>query len=90
MNKQTKMILTVIGLGAIIVPAILLIVASSGSRESPDPASGNRTIDAQNIEETVNRIPRKPAEVYSPPPPSTPSAIPSPEISEEGSPSSEI
>lgn len=49
MNKKTKLILSIIGLGAVIVPAILLVVATSKTVETPSVPTEDRQINEENI-----------------------------------------
>ena len=60
MSKKTKLILSLIGMSAVIVPAILLIVATSRTKEAPSVPTQDRQIDDQNISDSVNK--------FSPPP----------------------
>ena len=58
MNNKTKLILTVIGLAAIVVPAILLIVFASpksGDESSTVVPAGTRQIDKGAIQNEVNK-----------------------------------
>lgn len=82
-ENRTKIILTVIGLAAIIVPAVLLVVFSSGKSTGDNKAvnTGNRQIDQNTIEKQINSgvTPPAPAVLATPSPSpvsSTPSASP--------------
>ena len=75
MNKQTKLILSIIGASAIIIPLVLLIVLTRNTNTQPEIPSGKRTIDAENIEKAVERAPKKEL-VFPTPSPSSPSASP--------------
>ncbi len=70
MNNKTKIILTALGLGAIIIPAILLVVFSSnkGSATQSNLPTGTRQIDKSAIQNEV----QPPVQVA----PSTPSPLP--------------
>lgn len=91
MNKATKIILSIIGIGAIIIPAVLLVVFTGKTPKEPPIASGSRQLDTQNIKETVEKVPPKQPEFPSPV--ATASASPSsqvgPGIGAEGSPSAQ-
>lgn len=76
MGKQTKLILSIIGLAAIVIPAILLIVTAGKAKREPNLSGGRRTINAKTIEDVVNKNPQKTLEFPSPSP-STASARPS-------------
>jgi len=84
MSKRTKLILSIIGVSAIIIPVVLLIVFTQNTGTQPEIPSGQRTIDVGNIEKAVKNAPKKES-VFPTASPSTPSAKP---IS-EGSPSAE-
>ena len=55
MGKQTKLILSVLGLAAVVVPAVLLIVLTARTKPAVKPPTTSREIDARNVEETVKR-----------------------------------
>ncbi|MBI3282982.1 hypothetical protein HYZ70_02800 [Candidatus Curtissbacteria bacterium] len=89
MNKRTKLILTIIGAAAVIVPAVLLITLSAKEPGSPQVSSDKRNIDTRNIEEVARRSAPVASPVAVPSPsPSTDSASlasPSPSpLAEEG------
>lgn len=75
MNNKTKLILTAIGLAAIIIPAILLYTLTSAKPDSASSAanSGSRQINKANIEKEVNK--NKPAQPTATPT-LAPTAIP--------------
>lgn len=77
MNKQAKIILSIVGIAAIVVPAILLMIFSGKTQKEPEIPQGARQLDAQTIKEAADKIPQKPPEFPSPSP-ATPSAIPTP------------
>ncbi|MDP2632176.1 MAG: hypothetical protein Q8P25_00440 [Candidatus Curtissbacteria bacterium] len=56
MNKKTKLILSLVGVAAIVVPAILLVVATSKTVEVPSVPSEDRQIDETNISDSVSRF----------------------------------
>ena len=73
MNKNTKIILSVLGIGAVVVPAIFLILFTKNSQVETNLPSENRTIDEQSIESAVEKIqPKEPQ--FPSPSPATPSA----------------
>jgi len=74
MNKNTKIILSVLGIGAVVVPAIFLILFTKNSAIEPNLPSENRTIDEKSIESAVDKIqPKEPQ--FPSPSPATPSAV---------------
>lgn len=77
MNKQAKLILSLIGVSALVVPAVLLIVFTKNSPKEPDPQAGSRNIDATTIFEKVKKASPSPAQ-FPTPTPATRSAAPSP------------
>ncbi len=56
MSKITKLILSVVGVAAVVVPAILLIVTTSRTKEVPAVPSGEREIDTKNIRESTGKF----------------------------------
>lgn len=50
MNKKTKIILSIVGICAVAVPALLLMFVSRSTDQIPDVDSGKRQIDQKNIE----------------------------------------
>ena len=56
MNKRTKMILSIIGVAAVVVPAVLLLIATSKTKEVPAVPTQEREIDAKNIQETSKKL----------------------------------
>ncbi len=94
MENKTKIILTAIGLAAIIVPAVLLIVFSSGRSQNTDNGTpgGNRQINQKAIQNevtapAVNQVSATPSPVLTPS--STPLKI-SPKPTPESTKSSQI
>lgn len=73
MNKSTKLILSAIGISAIIIPAVLLIIFTSRGQKEPSIPQGSRQINPQTVEEAVDKYPKP---IVESPPPSTPSAQP--------------
>lgn len=88
MNKTTKILLSLVGLGAIVVPALLLMFLSPKVNTGQVQTDNNRTIDAGSIQNIVNGQPvSTPTTVYATPyaKPASPSAQTVP----EGSPSAQ-
>ena len=50
MNRRTKMILSVVGICAVIVPALLLWFLSSNSKQEPQINNIKRSVDAANVQ----------------------------------------
>lgn len=75
MNKRTKLILSVIGAAAILVPVVLLITLSGRSPTTPNVSPEKRNIDTGNVGEVVKRSAPSPVILPSAPP-STESATP--------------
>lgn len=85
MNKRTKLILTLIGAAALVVPVVLLITFSSGTDQVPPASSDNRSIDSRNVEDAAKRaMPASPSPLVIPSPSpasesaQTPSSSPEP------------
>ncbi len=57
MNKRTKLILSLVGVSAVVVPALLLLVLSKNTGQEPQVATSKRTVDAQNIEKSAKATP---------------------------------
>lgn len=49
------MILSIIGLGAVIVPALLLLLMTARTREVPDVPTEDRQVNAKDIQDTTNK-----------------------------------
>lgn len=73
MNKKTKLILSIVGVSALVVPAVLLIVMTSRTQKLPDVSSGKREIDTKAIVDTLKKSQPTPSPLPSP---ATPSASP--------------
>lgn len=56
MNKRTKLVLTAVGLAAILVPVFLLITLSSRPQKAPDVSGDKRNIDAKNVQDAAKRV----------------------------------
>lgn len=82
MDKK-KIILSIIGLAALVVPVVLLVIFTSKPTQQPSVSSGERSIDPKTVEDVVGKIvPEVP--VVSPTP-ATSSA--QPKVGKEASPS---
>lgn len=68
MSKRTKMILSVIGIGAVVIPAALLIFFTTKETEEPQVPTGVRQIDTSVIERAIEKIEPKEPEFPSPSP----------------------
>lgn len=81
MNKHKKLILSILGLAAIIIPAVLLFYISGSTGQLPQPASGSRQVDTKVVEEAIKRVRPSPTiEFFLPTPsPATSSASPTPD-----------
>lgn len=87
MSKRTKLILSIIGAAAILVPAVLLITLSGRAPASPQVSSEKRNIDTGNVGEVAKRLAPSPAILPSAPPSTesaTPATSPSPSPEVEG------
>ena len=73
MNKKTKLILSIVGVSALVVPAILLIIMTSRTQKLPDVSSSTREIDTKAIVDTLKKSQPSPSLLPSPSP-ATPSA----------------
>lgn len=73
MNKTTKIFLSILGLAAIIIPAILLIVFTSRGQKEPNISTGSRQIDQSAVESAANKYPKP---IFASPSPASPSAEP--------------
>ena len=80
MDNRTKLILSVVGIGAVVIPAGLLITLTPKKVEEPATSSTSRQIDTKAVEETVKNLPKKEI-VFPSVGPSTPSARPTSEAS---------
>lgn len=89
MNKTTKILLSLIGLGAIIVPAVLLVVLSPKINITQSPANSNRSIDSNAISNIVNQTPQNNPFVLPTPTLQPKPASPSAKVIPEGSPSAQ-
>lgn len=50
MNRKTKIILSIVGVSAVVVPALLLMLVTSSTKKEPDVATSKRVVDPNNIE----------------------------------------
>lgn len=83
MSKRVKIILSVVGIAAVVVPALLLVFLSSGTQPVPQVSQAKRSVDVNSLEDTVKRTM---PDSNAPAPLSLPSQQPSP--SPSASPSS--
>lgn len=86
MSKKTKLILSVIGLGAVVVPAVLLLVLTARTKEVPDVPTEDRQINTKNIQDATDKLVPSRAPFASP---ATSSATPKPTESNKPSPTSQ-
>lgn len=75
MNKKTKLILTIVGVAAVIVPAILLYVFSGRPAKEPNVSTGTRQIDTDAVEKSAKELPDSKQPISLPNPGSS-SAVP--------------
>lgn len=79
MQKSVKLILSILGLSAIVVPTVLLIILTKNTPEAQPIQSAPRTIDKKTIDDAVKKAP-SPSPQFFLPSPSPSSASASPEI----------
>jgi hypothetical protein len=84
MNKVSKLVISIIGICAVVVPALLLIFFTSKNQVEPQTTSDKRTIDAKSIEDSVKKNEMQQVISASPVPVATSSAQ-----TKESSPSSQ-
>ena len=88
MNK--KIILSLIGLAALVVPVVLLLVFTSNKDKQPDISSGERQINPKTVQEVVDKAPAPPPVVLPSPQESLDNETsPSADLEIEGSPSAQ-
>ena len=63
MNKSSKLVISIVGICAVVVPALLLIFFTSKNQVEPQTTSDKRTIDAKSIEDSVKK--NEPKQVIS-------------------------
>ena len=79
MNKGVKLILSLFGISAIIVPAVLLVFLTKNAPQTEPVSSTPRTIDKKTVEDAVRKAPSPSPQLFLPSPrPSSPSASPVP------------
>lgn len=76
MNKRTKLILSVIGVSAVVLPVVLLVLLTSGGEQAPEIPGDRRQLDTRNVEEAAKRTVPVTVTPVSTPEPATPSASP--------------
>lgn len=74
MNRKTKLALSLIGIGAVIVPAVLLIITTSKAPREVVTSTSSRAIDTAAIDEAVKSVPRAQPQFFSPSPTASASA----------------
>jgi len=72
--EKKKIILSLLGLAALVVPVILLIVFTGNKAKQPNTQSGERKVDPQAVQSVVNKYPTPPPVNIPSPTPATPSA----------------
>ncbi len=77
MTKKTKIVLSCVGIAAVVVPVALLLLMSASTKHIPDVSQGKRPIDTKSLQDTAKRT--LPAGVILPSP--SPSPTPSPSAS---------
>lgn len=56
--KRTRLILSVVGIAAVIIPAILLVVFSAKDKKQPNVSTSSRQINPSTVEEAVGKYPK--------------------------------
>lgn len=74
MNKQ-KIMISIIGLAALIIPVVLLIVFTNKNQSQPAESGGARNIDPNAVEEAKKKIPAPSPIIPSPSPASIPAEL---------------
>lgn len=57
MNRTAKIVISAIGLAAVIVPAVLLIIFSAKGQAQPNVSNSTRQIDQGKVDEIVSKHP---------------------------------
>ena len=83
--EKKKIILSLIGLGALIIPVVLLIFFTNHNSKQPGTTSENRSINPETVQDVVRKIPTPAPIILPSPSPATVSA----ELELEGSPSAQ-
>lgn len=73
MSKRTKIILSFLGIAALVVPVVLLLLMSGQTKRVPEVSQSKRTLDTKSLENTAKKT--LPNTIILPPSPS-PSAPP--------------
>ena len=68
MNRKTKIVLAIVGISAVIIPAVLLVMFTGKSSEEPQVSSGTRQINTEAIENAVKKVEPKEPQFPSPSP----------------------
>ena len=83
--EKKKIILSLIGLGALIIPVVLLIFFTNRNSKQPGTTSENRSINPETVQDVVRKIPTPAPVILPSPSPATKAA----ELELEGSPSAQ-
>lgn len=79
MHKGIKLILSLFGVSAIVVPAVLLVVLTKNAPQAEPVSSAPRTINKKTVDDAVRKAPSPSPQFFLPSPkPSSPSASPVP------------
>lgn len=76
MNKRTKLILSVIGIGALVIPVVLLIFLTERGGQVSEISTARRQLNTQTVEEVAKRTAPASQTPVPTPAPATPSASP--------------
>lgn len=85
MDKKTKLVLSIIGVAAIVVPALFLMFVTGRADKTPEVPTEKRQIDVKNVEEAAVR--NLPGENLLPSPSPTPAGATESALPSESSPS---
>lgn len=55
MSKRTKIILSCVGIGAVVVPVVLLLLISGQTRQVPEVPKAKRPLDTKSLENTAKK-----------------------------------
>ncbi len=55
MSKKTKFILSCVGIGAVVVPVVLLLLMSGQTRQVPEVPKAKRPLDTKSLENTAKK-----------------------------------
>lgn len=88
MNNKTKLILSIVGICAVAVPALLLMFVSGNTNQIPEVNTEKRKIDQKNIENIKNKSVTPPTIFFPTPSPEIPLSVPAGGQSGEATPAS--